>query len=339
MDSQTHSKPLKYLFASSICVVASTFSTGCKTSPQVDSPPVTLTSPIVDFGTIPEGMQAKSGIWIQNNGANSIRWKSVKATCGCTTPGILPIVKPFQKAFLRVGYDSRYRLGDIHQSIILYAEGYKQPLIIPVTGSTKKEIDVEPFTVEIPKSAVLTVFRADQKPVHVLSVEVPNSISAKVVQVSPESSKVFLKLAKESSVGLHEEKITLHLDDPKVPSWVCPVSWQVKGAFDLSPDTVNFGLVKKGTRLKSSVSIVGKDVTKLKVAFCPSNVVVRLQQIGHQEATLKIGWLANLGGLPLLHTRIVLSTGNPKEPRLIIPLYGAILPGKSGDCTSDKPCT
>lgn len=98
------------------------------------------------------------------------------------------------------------------------------------------------------------------------------------------------------------------------------------------PLAVNFGSVTPGAEVEQRIRISGPDLTHLRVASAPPGWVTRLQPI--KSGTVKLTLRGSSKG-GLLHSSIILATGNTREPNLAIPVY-AVFETAAGACSS-KP--
>ena len=75
-----------------------------------------------DFGTITEGDSVEHVFAFTNTGEFPLIVNNVTASCGCTTPEWpREPVKPGQKSFVRVKFNSRNKMGQQNKTVTIYA--------------------------------------------------------------------------------------------------------------------------------------------------------------------------------------------------------------------------
>jgi len=188
------------------------------------------------------------------------------------------------------------------------------------------------LTGEVNPTAELTLTRLDGKPLKVARVSALSHLQSDIQTVSSTAARLVVSEVGPSLAGAHNENIVLRLNDPLVPTLTIPVSWTTKGVYRSTPKAVNFGSVTPGTEVEQQISISGPDLTHLRVASAPPGWVARLQPV--KSGTVKLTLRGSSEG-GLLHSSIILATGNAREPNLAIPVY-AVFETAAGACSS-KP--
>ena len=124
----------------------------------------------------------------------------------------------------------------------------------------------------------------------------------------------------------------LRLNDPFVPTLTIPVFWTTAGSYHCLPQAVNFGSVAPGAVVEQQVRLSGPDVTHLRVVSTPPGWAAHLQPARSGTVTVILRG-SSKGGL--LHSSLVLATGNAHEPYIAIPVY-AVFEAVAAVCSS-KP--
>jgi Protein of unknown function (DUF1573) len=297
----------------------------------------------VDLGIVVEGADASGILQIYNPSNQTIIIESAATSCGCTTAYAPHQVLPNGKEDIQIKFHSQDRVGNIKQVVHIKAQGFFEPIDIPVVGKCKKEISLSSrmITMNEKHKGVLIVERISNKPLKISSIEHAKSIIAKVTPLSLTRSQIDFSLQGTSLAGSHEEIVTIHTDDPALPIVKVPILWRTEGTYRLSPVAVNFGLVAKDSSQKTTIAITGSDVSKLKIMtpeVSDSTLETSLVRQNLQKALLIVAWRASNRGSPLLQGTVKLSTGNSAEPIIIIPVYAAIA-SNSNECNADRPCS
>jgi ABC-type phosphate transport system substrate-binding protein len=88
-----------------------------------------------DFGTVPEGPQAKFDFEFSNQGKEPLLLTDVHASCGCTTP-MWPKepIMPGAKSKITVVYNTKGRAGNFAKSIVVKSNAKSGDKIISIKG-------------------------------------------------------------------------------------------------------------------------------------------------------------------------------------------------------------
>lgn len=90
-----------------------------------------------DFGVKQKGDPTDFTFVFQNNDTKEVALKSVKASCGCTTPNWTSTpIKPNEKGEIAVSYDSK-RVGQFTKNITVVYDTTQQPIILTIKGEIK----------------------------------------------------------------------------------------------------------------------------------------------------------------------------------------------------------
>ncbi|MCS7086212.1 MAG: DUF1573 domain-containing protein [Bacteroidia bacterium] len=90
---------------------------------------------IHDFGQISEGSVASNVFKFKNVGKQEVTLKSVKASCGCTTPNwTKTAVKPGETGEITVSYNSQGRPGHFTKSVTVVYDTAATPIVLTIKG-------------------------------------------------------------------------------------------------------------------------------------------------------------------------------------------------------------
>ena len=91
---------------------------------DMENPPVmTFDTPEYNFGTIIEGEKVQYMFHFTNTGKGPLVISSVSASCGCTVPKNWPRtpIKPGEKAYIEVIFDSEGKVGNSSKNLVVMA--------------------------------------------------------------------------------------------------------------------------------------------------------------------------------------------------------------------------
>lgn len=99
-----------------------------------------------DFGQIEEGTVAEHEFVFINHGDQPLIISSVKASCGCTTPGwTKEPVMPGKEGYIKASYNSKNRPGGFHKSITITSNASPPTKVVYIKGVTVKSTILKPM--------------------------------------------------------------------------------------------------------------------------------------------------------------------------------------------------
>jgi len=100
-----------------------------------DSTTVDVIDSIYNFGKVTDGEKVEYNFKFRNTGKKPLIVSSASASCGCTVPERpdAPIA-PGEIGFLKVVFDSKGRVGDVHKDIMVVANTYPAFPVLKLVG-------------------------------------------------------------------------------------------------------------------------------------------------------------------------------------------------------------
>ena len=90
-----------------------------------DSTSVQMIDSVYNFGKITEGDKVEYNFRFRNTGKNPLIITAATASCGCTVPEKPDEpVKPGETGFLKVVFNSKGKMGDIHKEVDVTSNAY-----------------------------------------------------------------------------------------------------------------------------------------------------------------------------------------------------------------------
>jgi hypothetical protein len=101
-----------------------------------DSTTVQLIDSAYNFGTVTDGDKVEYSYRFRNTGKNPLIVASAVASCGCTVPEKPEEpIKPGETGFLKVVFNSKGRVGDVHKTITVTSNAYPKFPQLELTGN------------------------------------------------------------------------------------------------------------------------------------------------------------------------------------------------------------
>ena len=100
-----------------------------------DSTTVQMIDSVYNFGSVTDGEKVEYNYRFRNTGKNPLIISSAVASCGCTVPEKPEEpVKPGETGFLKVVFNSKGRVGDVHKEITVTSNAYPKFPVLELTG-------------------------------------------------------------------------------------------------------------------------------------------------------------------------------------------------------------
>jgi hypothetical protein len=143
---------------------------------------ITVSRPIYDFGTIPQGQKVEHVFIVKNSGDIPLSIKGIRPSCGCTAAqASVRVIQPGKTSEIRVTFNSANFFGAIHKTIAVESDDPKAPVsTLSLKGSVIEEITINPRQINLgvlksgsSKEIAITVGNNSKQIVRVLSVKSP----------------------------------------------------------------------------------------------------------------------------------------------------------------------
>ena len=100
-----------------------------------DSTTVQMIDSTYNFGKVTDGEKVEYSYRFRNIGKNPLIVSSAVASCGCTVPEKPEEpVKPGETGFLKVVFNSKGRVGEVHKEITITSNAYPKFPVLQLTG-------------------------------------------------------------------------------------------------------------------------------------------------------------------------------------------------------------
>jgi Protein of unknown function (DUF1573) len=100
-----------------------------------DSTTVQMIDSAYNFGKVTDGEKVEYSYRFRNTGKNPLIVSSAVASCGCTVPEKPEEpIKPGETGFLKVVFNSKGRVGEVHKEITVTSNAYPKFPVLQLTG-------------------------------------------------------------------------------------------------------------------------------------------------------------------------------------------------------------
>ena len=100
-----------------------------------DSTSVQTINSVYNFGKVTDGEKVEYSFKFRNTGQNPLIISSATASCGCTVPEKPDApISPGQIGYLKVVFDSKGRVGEVHKDITVRSNAYPAFPILKLIG-------------------------------------------------------------------------------------------------------------------------------------------------------------------------------------------------------------
>ena len=100
-----------------------------------DSTTVQMIDSVYNFGNVTDGDKVEYSYRFRNTGKNPLIVSSAVASCGCTVPEKPEEpIKPGETGFLKVVFNSKGRVGEVHKTITVSSNAYPKFPELELTG-------------------------------------------------------------------------------------------------------------------------------------------------------------------------------------------------------------
>ena len=108
--------------------------------PFTDSTTVSIIDSAFNFGKVTDGEKVEYNYRFINSGNKPLIISDAKASCGCTVPEKPDApIPPGQTGYLKVVFNSKGRVGDVHKEIVVTSNAYPAFPTLQLTGEVIPE--------------------------------------------------------------------------------------------------------------------------------------------------------------------------------------------------------
>ncbi len=259
-----------------------------------------------DFGTVARAAKTEHRFYIKNTTEGDIHLRSVRASCGCTTPIIeTNVVKPGETGSILARFNTGTFTGQKQATLtVSIDQPYRTELQLLVRGYIRSDIVVNPGSIafgDIPSGEAKSIeFTIDYAGRGDWAIEgIQNDLgfmNADFEEISRGSGRVKYKVTASidasAPVGLINNQLIVQTNDRRLTSVPVTLSANIQPAIQISPNSFQLGQMEPGKQVSQRIVLKGKepfrilDITsdQAEIEFDPSeeakaahliNVVIR----------------------------------------------------------------
>ncbi len=221
-----------------------------------------------DFGVVPRAARAEHEFTFTNTLDTEIRLRSIRTSCGCTSPVIVTkVVKPGEKGVVLAKFNSRSYLGKRRATLTLTVDKPRFAEIqLRISGYVRKDVVLDPGQIDFGK---INLGQARQKKVQVRYAgrkqwEIGNikssnpNVQTEVTEISRHSGSVHyeltVRLNENASVGYLNDELVLETND-RLSNVRMMVTGRVEAALTVNPASIFMGVVSPGQEVTKKLLV------------------------------------------------------------------------------------
>ena len=280
------------------------------------------------LGTVAEGRTASATVTLTNRGERPLHIASIGTGCGCTTARSPKVLAPGTSSPLTVFFDSTNQRGAVQKSVtIVFAEVPGEPRQLAIEGTIYEAIRITPRETVLPdlnggehRRFTFDAVRIDGKPLTLTPKALPSPVTASFTNPAPNAVRVSCDVTAPLLPGNYTETLSFATNNAALPEIEARVSYTVRPRFIVEPNAANFGAVAPNAKPKMFVTIRG--TARVRLQAVPPGVLAKLvmPKSAGSDYTLAVS-LTGQGKDSALSERLTLATDDPKQPRIIVPVY------------------
>ena len=225
-----------------------------------------------DFGTVAVAAKTEFSFPIQNESNRPIHIRTVRASCGCTTPIIeSKTIQPNQTSYIRARFNTDTFKGKrganltvvidrpVYTEVRLRVDGYIRSDMVFHPGS----VEFENVSTSEPTTQTVKVLYAGRKNWQIVKIESPQSwLGASFKELSRGRGRinyeVSVTLNNDAPIGFFQDELVVHTNDSEMPRVPLRVSGEVSAPLKISPGVIALGSIKQGSSATKKLVVLGQ---------------------------------------------------------------------------------
>ncbi|MCL6628994.1 MAG: DUF1573 domain-containing protein [Armatimonadetes bacterium] len=294
-----------------------------------------------DFGFLEQGKQAAHTFKLRNEGTEDLVIGETRASCGCTIAlASQQRIPPGGSGELIVTFDSTGRQGGQTHTVFVQSNDPISPVVQLQVGGVVKPARVSVSVRQLSFGTVRTRDGVSRE----IYIADPGNPSLKVEEAKCDSPFVDVSLTNRPGkeiliyvvkaslrpgmpIGQFAAIITLRTNHAKEPIVEIPVTADVRGDIEASPDMFFFGMLKKGQNLTRTVTLSTTGKAPLEITSVESRLDCVKVSTSAKVKGKEYAVTASLGATALtgnIKGDVVIHTTSTDQPKIIIPLYAFV---------------
>jgi hypothetical protein len=225
-----------------------------------------------DFGTVAVAAKTEFRFPIQNESNRPIHIRTVRASCGCTTPIIESnTIQPNQTSYIRARFNTDTFKGKrganltvvidrpVYTEVRLRVDGYIRSDMVFHPGS----VEFQTVSTSEPTTKTVKVLYAGRKNWQIAKIESPKTwLVANFKELTRGrgriSYEVSVTLNNDAPTGFFQDELVVHTNDSEMPRVPLRVSGEITAALKISPGVLALGRIKPGSSVTKKLVVLGQ---------------------------------------------------------------------------------
>jgi hypothetical protein len=235
-----------------------------------------------DFGTLPRGSKAVCRFQVKNLYEEDVHVKSVRSTCGCTTPQVVkPNLKTFEVGEIVAEFNTTSYVGQKHATVVVtFDKPFFAEVQLQIHGYIRGDVVVTPGDIKLgsidqgqdaeKQISVVHMGRNDWEIVDVKTVD-PHfevELSEPLRGGGRVAYDMLVRLTKDAPAGYIHDQLILVTNDRNAPELYVEIDGRVVSAITVSPSSLFMGVVHPGQTVKKQLVVRGKKPFKIVDVKC-----------------------------------------------------------------------
>lgn len=225
-----------------------------------------------DFGIVAVAAKTEFSFPIENTSDRPIHIRTVRASCGCTTPTVdSNTIAPGQTSYLHARFNTDTFKGKrgANLTVVIDRPIYTE-VRLRVDGFIRSDLVFHPGAVEFkrtssgsPVTQTVKVFYAGRKNWHINKIESPQSwLVADIKELSRRRGRinyeVTVTIDNAAPTGFFQDELVLFTDDSGMPRVPLRVTGEITAPLTISPGIISLGTVRAGTPTSKKIVVLGQ---------------------------------------------------------------------------------
>jgi len=226
-----------------------------------------------NFGDVARAAKTEFRFPVQNTLGQTIHIRSVRASCGCTTPTIeTPYIQPGQTGYIHAKYNTHTHKGKKGATLtVIIDQPFYSEVRLRVDGYIRTDVVVHPGAIQFgnilqgtPAQQTTKVMYAGRDTWRVVDVKTNRPwLTTKLTETSRGGGRVNYELtvtaAADAPAGPFQDEVVLITNDSNRAQVPVHVSGRIESPLTISPSAINLGDIKPGEKTTAKLVLVGRE--------------------------------------------------------------------------------
>ena len=249
-----------------------------------------------NFGDVIRGEILSWQVKFENTGKQEVRIQGVYSGCGCTAVELdqEKIYRPGQKGRILVKFDTSNFVGKVSkQIIVISSEKKKSQTNLNVKANIKEEFRIDPVLVDFgvvdedsKKEKQLVVKPTGDFQLTVKDIEYNEDRFELTSTKEDDQWNLHIRLKKGMGSGFIKDTIYIITNSDVLPKVKIPVRVEVRNLIELTPNYIEFGVIKKKQNVSKKIKL--KSLKKFKLVAAIPKLLINNQLVDNADEIIKV---------------------------------------------------